>query len=235
MKHSKTIHMPARFALAEGQTHHTVANEARLKGARENWNHHNVTITRKPAAREVYWIGAAPGAREPEFTGYHPGVILRPPVSMSPEAGTVVFVPLTTDQPREIQMRYPVPPYCRQLSENPGPDKKLTVWAICDKVMTASICRLEQYVDFEKGGIPLVPKLSQADFEAILEGVASAIVPLRTFIEKRVGVRHDATLAEIVREHERRVELLEYEILERLTAPNSEEGQLTPLLVPGKT
>ncbi len=224
MKHRKTILMPARSVFAENQSRPAAANQARIGGALEAWNSNAVTIPRKPAAREVYWIAAAPGSRKPEFTGYHPGVILRPPVSMSPVDGAVIFVPLTSEPPSEIELDRPLPPYCRQLSENPGPDKGRTVWAICDNVMTASICRLERYVDYNRNGCHWVPKLSQQDFEAILDGVASAIVPLRTFIENRVGMRHAATLAEVVREHERRVEFIEDEILERLTAPKNDDG-----------
>ncbi|WP_311272280.1 MULTISPECIES: type II toxin-antitoxin system PemK/MazF family toxin [unclassified Rhizobium] len=221
MKRRKTILMPARPVLAEVPVPPAAANEARQKGALKTWDSSVVTILRKPAAREVYWIAAAPGARKPEFTGYHPGVILRPPVSMSPLEGTVLFVPLTSDPPREIGMGCPLPSYCRQLSENPGPDKERTVWAICDKITTASICRLERYVDYSRGDIHWVPKLAQRDFEAILEGVASAIVPLRTYIENRAGVKHAATLAEVVREHDHRVAFLEEEFLEQLTAPKT--------------
>ncbi len=95
------------------------------------------------------------------------------------------------------------------------------MWAICDKVMTAGICRLKRYVDFSRGGLHMVPKVSQRDFEAILEGVASAIVPLHSFIENRAGERHAAEMAALALEHKRRIALVEDEILERLTAPGN--------------
>ncbi len=223
MKHRKTILMPTRSVAVENSKRPVAANEARPRGALDSWNDEVLTILRKPASREVYWIAAAKGARKPEFTDYHPGVILRPPVSMSPMDGAVVFVPLTSEPPREIELGLPLPPYCRQLSENPGPDKERTVWAICDKIMTAGICRLERYVDFNRGGLHMVPKVSQRDFEAILEGVASAIVPLRSFIENRVGEKHAAEMATLVLEHKRRVALVEDEILERLTTPENHQ------------
>ncbi len=113
MKHRKTILMPTRSVAVESSKHHVTATEARLKGALESWNDEVLTILRKPAAREVYWIAAAKGARKPEFTDYHPGVILRPPISMSPIDGAVVFVPLTSEPPREIELGLPLPPYCR--------------------------------------------------------------------------------------------------------------------------
>lgn len=219
MKHRKTILMPKRSFAAESSRCPVAANDVRLKGALRSWNDETLTILRKPESREVYWIAAPKGARKPEFTDYHPGVILRPPASMSPVDGTVVFVPLTSEPLREIEMGRPLPPHCRQLSENPGPDKGRTVWAICDKVTTAGICRLERYVDFNLGGRHIVPKVSKKDFEAILEGVASALVPLRSFIETKAGQKHAAEIAALILEHERRVALVEDEILERMTAP----------------
>lgn len=222
MKHRKTVLMPTRSVFVESSENPVAPTKTTLKGALDCWNDQVVTILRKPASREVYWIAAAKGARKPEFTDYHPGVILRPPVSMSPKDGTVVFVPLTSEPPREIELGRPLPPYCRQLSENPGPDKGRTVWAICDKVMTAGIFRLERYVDLNRGGVH-VPKVSQRDFEAILEGLASAIVPLRSFIEARATEKHAAEMAAVIREHERRVALIEDEILERMTSPENHQ------------
>ncbi len=217
MKHRKTILMPARSVLAESKKHPVAANEARLRGTLDHWDYNKLTITRKPAVREVYWIAAPPGSRTPEFTGYHPGVILRPPVSMSADQGTVVFVPLSSVAPRGFESGKPLPPYLRELSENPGPEKARPVWAICDMVMTASICRLEMYLERGKG--QWVPRISQADFEQVLEGLASAIVPLRKVIEERMGKEHAEIMTRTTRAHDLRIASIEEEILERLTSP----------------
>lgn len=211
MKHRKTIVMPARSAPVDA------ANESRMRGALDHWDCNTLTITRKPAARDVYWIAAAPGSRKPEFTGYHPGVILRAPVSMSADQGTVVFVPLSSVPPRVLAIGQPLPPYLRQLSENPGPDKERPVWAICDMVMTASICRLEKYLERGKG--TWVPRVSQEDFEQVLEGVANAIVPLRNMIERRIRNECVDAMAKAAKDHELRLASLEEEILERMTDP----------------
>ncbi|WP_165504602.1 type II toxin-antitoxin system PemK/MazF family toxin [Rhizobium leguminosarum] len=193
------------------------ANDRHLRGARPEWNSSTLTIGRKPSAREAYWIGSPSGACAPEFTGYHPGVIIRPSPTFSQSFGSVMFVPLTT-APREVLEGLPLPPYVRELSENPGPDKSTTVWAVCDKVMTANLCRLEQYVD-HRTNRKYVPKLGDRDFEAILEGIASAVVPLRTFVENRVKEAFAAEFENLREDHERAMERLEFEVLDRLTRP----------------
>jgi hypothetical protein len=72
MKHRKTILMPTRSVAVENSKSPVAANEARPKGALDSWNDKVLTILRKPASREVYWIAAAKGARKPEFTDLSP-------------------------------------------------------------------------------------------------------------------------------------------------------------------
>jgi hypothetical protein len=121
----------------------------------------------------------------------------------------------------------------RQLSENPGPEKSRPVWAVCDKVMSVSIRRLEMYL--ERGRGLWVPRLSQEDFERVLEGVASAIAPLRNMIERGVRNEYMDAMARAARDHDLRLASLEEEILERMTRPENRTGPLTPSSVPGKS
>jgi hypothetical protein len=54
-----------------------MAEEVKKLGHRHfDWDPNTLTITQAPAPREAYWIGVFEDAVEPEFTGYHPGVII---------------------------------------------------------------------------------------------------------------------------------------------------------------
>jgi len=80
----------------------------------------------------------------------------------------VSVVPLSTTKPQRFATHH------HELSVNPLPDKPHTVcWAKCDMVSTVSVSRLDRY----KLGANhfVVPEISQADFEKIRVGVASAL------------------------------------------------------------
>lgn len=62
-------------------------------------------------------------------------------------------------------------------------------------------------------------QVSDADFDAILEGIASAVVPLRTFVENTARKAFAAELDDLRGHHARAMERLEFEVLERLTRP----------------
>jgi uncharacterized protein YifN (PemK superfamily) len=227
-----TVHRPT-ISVRNGRTSAPVpANDQPLKatiqrGALTHWDSSKLTIKRKPKPREVYFIAAPSGAREPEFTGYHPGVILTVSPVFSEAAGSVVFVPLTTDAPKrgfDVNM----PSYVHRLSAAPGPEPDRKVFAVCDHLITASVCRLERF--FYPGEGLKVPEVSKRDFEAILDCVHSAIVPLRNRAEERMRsdferrlselqCAHEGEIADLRSEHARSLAAREDELLEILTAP----------------
>jgi len=80
----------------------------------------------------------------------------------------VTVVPLSTTEPQRLTVHH------HELSDNPLPDKPHTsCWAKCDMVNTVSVDRLDRY----KLGANhfVVPEISQADFDEIRAGVASAL------------------------------------------------------------
>jgi uncharacterized protein YifN (PemK superfamily) len=236
VKATTTVHqtVPARpvLSLPNAPADRPVAaNDALFKGpsirgARSGWDDQVLSINRKPSVREVYFIAAPKGARAPEFEGYHPGVILRVSAANSEEACTVVYVPLTTDDPTDPGTGR-LPSYIHKLSKAPGPDASKSAWAICDHIMTANLCRLELF--HFPGGVQRAPKIADKDFNAILDCIHSAIQPLRTRIENRMKagfeqersellLDHAGKIAELRADHAREIGSL-VELLDGLTTP----------------
>lgn len=92
-----------------------------LRGQLPNWNPDRLSIEQAPAPRNVYWIGVFGDALEPEFTGYHPGIIIRGAKDLKLPTQTVSFVPVTTEPPRVTEETGRIAPYIFRLSKNPNP------------------------------------------------------------------------------------------------------------------
>lgn len=139
------------------------------RGARPGWNSRTLSIMsgNKPKPGDVFFLGAPTDAHAPEFTGYHPVVILRGPVSMDPDTGTVIYVPLTSSSPLELAA------HIHAFAVNPIPGGKgKACWAICDHVSTASITRLEYCCDDWKR---VVPHVARRDLDAIMDRIHSVL------------------------------------------------------------
>jgi uncharacterized protein YifN (PemK superfamily) len=127
-------------------------------------------IGNKPKPGDVFFLGAPTDAHAPEFTGYHPVIILRGPVSMDPDTGTVIYVPLTSSTPIDFAA------HIHAFAVNPIPGGKgKACWAICDHVSTASVTRLEYCRNEWK---QVVPHVTQKDLDAIFDCVHSALPEL---------------------------------------------------------
>ena len=195
-----------------------------LRGAQADWDTTRITIQRPPSPRDVFWIGTFEDSKEPEFTGYHPGIIISGTKTLEDRTEFVVFVPVTSDEPRKGP-RGDYPPYIHQLSENPNPGDSRLVWAICNHVMTVRISRLERYYEAGKGLV--VPKISKTDFEAVLDCIANGMVVLRTRFSNRNQVEidklkadHQKEMADLRASVETEIENRVNEILENLTGPS---------------
>lgn len=178
-----------------------------MRGARENWNTGILTITRPPKLKEVYWIGTFSDSKEPEFTGFHPGVVISGCKTLNEPTEFVNFVPLTSIGPRRHPATGAYAPYIHQLSKNPNPEDDKTVWAICNHVMTVRISRLERYLSLPKGLV--VPEVSNADFEGILDGITNGIVVLRTRAGRKQDAAVEAACNALKAEHARAISDLE--------------------------
>ncbi len=146
---------------------------------------------------------------EPEFTGYHPGVIIRGASSLDLVTQTVSFVPLTTKAQRADPKTGKLPPYIYQLSTNPNPRTKDPCWAICNHITTVRLTRLERYIgDAEV----FIPKVSKEDFSNIVQAIRRGFGVLENHIKAIVEQEKAAYKAALDAEHEARVAALEAEI-----------------------
>lgn len=175
-----------------------------LRGQLDRWNPNTLTINYAPRPREVYWIGVFSDATEPEFTGYHPGIIIRGARSLDIVTQTVSFVPLTTTPQQADPGTGKVPPYIHKLSANPNPQRSDPMWAICNHVITVRLTRLERYLI---NGVFAVPKLSEADFTAVMHAIRRGFGAIENHIK-----------AVIEKEKAAYKELLDAEHVERLAA-----------------
>ncbi|MBY5721237.1 hypothetical protein HFO33_32560 [Rhizobium leguminosarum] len=195
-----------------------------LRGAQPNWDLNKLTIKTAPSPREVFWIGTFVDSLEPEFTGYHPGVIVSGAKTVRENVETVKFVPLTSEEPQKgATGKYP--PYVYELSDNPSPSDRRKVWAICDHVMTVRLTRLERYLG--PTGL-FVPKISKDDFDGILDAIANGMTALRSRFDHKtkialdaLKIEHDALMSALKAQHESEFDAKALAYLECLTDPNA--------------
>lgn len=187
-----------------------------------------ISITCPPSPREVYWIGAFVDSLEPEFTGYHQGIILSGAKTLSAAKEHVVFVPITSVEPANGS-RGALPPYVHKLSQSPAGDGR-GAWAICNHVMSVRLSRLERFYATDHSGRYklVVPKVSREDFDAVLDCVANGIVVLRDRFKfhqnQAVAALRDSHAADIERmkvEHEAATEAAIEAHVEEWTRPSA--------------
>lgn len=183
------------------------AEQVRLRGALDHWDTKKISITYPPSPREVYWIGAFIDSLEPEFTGYHQGIILSGAKTMNDATEHVVFVPITSAEPAN-GTRGKLPPYIHKLDRSPAGDGR-SAWAICNHVMTVRLSRLERFNGRDGNGNYrlVVPKVSHADFGAVLDCVANGIVVLR----ERFKVHQSQALVDLRDIHAAEIERMNVE------------------------
>lgn len=199
-----------------------------LRGALPHWDTMKISITYAPSPREVYWIGTFIDSLEPEFTGYHQGVILSGAKTLNDATECVVFVPVTSVEPAKGP-RGNLPPYIHKLSSNPCPNNDRGSWAICDHVMTVRLSRLERF--YSSDGLArklIVPKVTHADFDAILDCIANGVVVLRNRFKVHENAalarQHEAHASEIEKlksDHEEATARAIEETLDELTRPSA--------------
>ncbi|MFD2053642.1 type II toxin-antitoxin system PemK/MazF family toxin [Mesorhizobium calcicola] len=200
-----------------------------MRGTR-GWDTTKLSIRYAPSPREVYWIGTFEDSAEPEFTGFHPGVILSGTKTLNELTECVTFVPITSSEPTPgATGRFP--PYVFSLSQNPNPVDDRPVWAVCNHVMTVKLSRLERYIG-ETG--PVVPKVSHSDFEGILDAVANGMVALRNLYESRakqalndLAQTHIQTMSTMVAEQDAQREAYFWQRLDEMTVPAGSSQPLT--------
>lgn len=141
-----------------------------------------------PKSREVYWIQSPDGAKPPEFTGCHPGIIIRGASGLNDLSDTVVFIPITSREPPKDEFGNYTPKAVK-LSKNPHPDDNRQVWAIVEQLHTARLSRVRLYKT-EMGYS--IPKLGRDDFNAVMDNMIGCQGSLRMHIERRVQKEVDA-------------------------------------------
>jgi uncharacterized protein YifN (PemK superfamily) len=185
-----------------------------LKGQLSHWNPHCLTIQRTPRVGEVFWIGIFSDAVEPEFTGYHPGIIVRGCSDLNEETSDVSFVPVTSKINRAVK------PYIYPLTRNPNPLDKCPVWAICNHIYTVRPHRLERYFDGKK---LVTPRLEASDIDGVFNAITLGFTALETRIRSEI-VKREAALrialeAEYAARFEAELEVRVARELDMLTAP----------------
>ncbi len=194
-----------------------------MRGQKYDWDPTTLSIRQAPAPREVYWIGVFEDAVEPEFTGYHPGVIIGTAGGFNQQTGTVTFVPLTSlPPPPDSVTKVAKSKY--SLMKNPHPSDSRPVWAVCNHLITVRLTRLERYKD---GHRLVVPKISKDDFDNILSLIIHNHAALRNHIQSNqnrmlddLKKSHEDAILHLKREFERALEAKAYELLDDMTKPN---------------
>lgn len=159
-----------------------------LRGQQPGWNTKKLSIKFSPSPRDVYWIGTFADSLEPEFTGYHPGIIISGAKTVRENVETVTFVPLTSEEPRKNSSGN-YPPYVVELSANPSPSDTRRVWAICNQMTTVRLTRLERYIG--PRGL-MVPRVDADDFARILDAIVNGMTSLRDHFDHKTKVKMDA-------------------------------------------
>ena len=95
-----------------------------------------------PKIRQVYWCNFHKDAQLPEFWKLRPVIIVSYKNTLY---GTVTIIPCTTQKPKDLD-------YSLQLGTEIVVGKQS--WAICDKITTLAVSRLEQ----TKNGIIKLPE-----------------------------------------------------------------------------
>ncbi|WP_350297323.1 type II toxin-antitoxin system PemK/MazF family toxin [Agrobacterium arsenijevicii] len=197
-----------------------------MRGKQPHWDTTKLSINYGPKPREVYFIGTFEDSLEPEFTGYHPGVILSGAKTVRENVETVVFVPATTEEPMKNSSGA-YPPYVHELSQNPSPTDGRRMWVICNHVMTVRLTRLERYIG--PNGL-YVPRVSKDDFNSILDAVMNGMTVLRDRSDHKknvavdaMSIQHEAILSALKAQHETEIETHAYALLEEKTKPASSD------------
>jgi uncharacterized protein YifN (PemK superfamily) len=178
-----------------------------LRGQLAQWNPSKLTITRRPRVGEAYWIGMAGDAEAPEFTGYHPGIIIRTCSDFDMKLSTIAFVPVTSSEPVTPK------PYLYKLERNPNPvDQDRQVWAVCNHIYTVRLARLERYWDGDK---LVAPRIGDEDLTGIFHAIRYGFTAFNSHIEREVERSRILLEAEM----EAKVEAKVNEELDRLTSP----------------
>lgn len=195
-----------------------------LRGALPHWTTEKITILRAPSAREVYWIGTFIDSLEPEFTGYHQGVIIAGAKTLNDASEHVVFVPLTSDKPK-TGARNDLPPYIHKLEKNPSSDGR-EAWAVCNHVMTVRLSRLERIIGLDRLNT-IAPKVSVEDFAAIIDCILQGVTVIRNRMDvlrkaalEKQKLDHDLELAALKASHAAAIEQAVLDELDKMTSPD---------------
>jgi uncharacterized protein YifN (PemK superfamily) len=186
------------------------------RGQLPHWSPDRLSIKERPRPKEAYWIGVFDDSVEPEFTGYHPGIIIRGARSTDIATQTVSFVPITTKAPRVDEETGTLPPYIYQLAKNPNPRRQDPCWAICNHIITVRLTRLERFIG--DGGAAVVPKISSTDFTGIIHAIRRGFGVIESHIKAAIGQEVAAHKASLDAEHARRLADIEREVAARAAA-----------------
>jgi uncharacterized protein YifN (PemK superfamily) len=184
-----------------------------LRGQLSHWNPQLLTIKSAPRVGQAYWIAMVQDAQAPEFSGYHPGVVIRACKSLCETTETVSFVPLTSTAPLTSA------PYVHQLSRNPNPADGRTVWAVCNHIYTVRLSRLELYLG--KDGRHLAPKIDASDLKAIFMAILNGFTAQRTHIENEIKDRVKNMAEKLDADFEARVAAAVAAELDAITSPTN--------------
>ncbi|MBF0374590.1 MAG: type II toxin-antitoxin system PemK/MazF family toxin [Alphaproteobacteria bacterium] len=182
-----------------------------LKGQLPHWNPQKITIKQVPRVGQAYWIGLVEDSTPPEFDGYHPGIIIRSCSTLVDTIETVSFVPITSKTPQKPY------PYIYQLTANPNPTDKRSVWAICNHIYTVRLSRLELYMDLKRAHV--VPKIPPADIKGIFAAIRNGFVAMRSDIEAQISEQVEVAREALEQEFDARVAQAVEAELDRLTSP----------------
>lgn len=153
---------------------------------------HSLVLRDPPKSREVYWIYAPEGAKAPEFTGCHPGIIIRGSQGLNEYRDTVVFVPITSKEPPKDEGGG-YGSRALRLSKNPNPEDDRPVWAITEQLHTTRLSRIKLYKTVMGH---TVPKIGREEFNMLIDNVIACHGALKMHIDRQVQSEVDLVKAD---------------------------------------
>jgi uncharacterized protein YifN (PemK superfamily) len=123
-------------------------------------------IASTPRVGQYFWVDFPHDAYKPEFTGEHPGIVIRAARHLE---DACIIVPVTSSPWDNAK-------HMHRLTRNPNPRghaEGVVAWAVCDHLYTVHAARLRPVTDLRRR--PIYPKVAPDDLQAVFAAIRKAL------------------------------------------------------------
>ena len=123
-------------------------------------------IASTPRVGQYFWVDFPHDAYKPEFTGEHPGIVIRAARHLE---DACVIVPVTSSPWENAK-------HMHRLARTPNPRGQaegVIAWAVCDHLYTIHTARLRPVTD--RHHRPTYPKVDPPDLRAVFAAIRKAL------------------------------------------------------------